>query len=95
MSGYQVSPHCYLRIDERNLSPSDIAQALAGERWQDDKKVYFYNRQTRLMLVACPRNQVIITAYRLSRKGAREVVSYHHRGTQDRLRDLREASYAN
>ncbi len=95
MSGYQVSPHCYLRIDERNLSPSDIAAALAGERWQDDKKEYFYHRQTRLMLVACPRNKVVITAYRLSRKTARKVISYHHRGTQDRLRDLREASHVN
>lgn len=74
-SGYTLSRHAQIRINQRGITDDRIAGALAGEHWIGMSAEYFYCRKSRLLIVACAICKVVITVYVLSRKQARQMVS--------------------
>lgn len=82
--GYTLTSHARFRIQQRQITDEQMAQALAGETWTGSGVEYFYSRSHRILIVACPLCHSIVTVYTLSTKQARQMVSRMNGGIHAR-----------
>ena len=66
---YTLTPHAYLRIQERNITPDELAGALASRvlPHQHGTQMHF-DRSSRLAIIFNPQSHQIVTVFRLQRK---------------------------
>jgi len=66
---YTLTPHAYLRIQQRNITPDELAGALASPvlPHQHGTQMHF-DRASRLAIIFNPHSRQIVTAFRLQRK---------------------------
>ena len=66
---YTLTPHAVLRIQQRNITPDELAGALAAPvlPHQHGTQMH-YDRATRLAIIFNPAKRQIVTVFRLKRK---------------------------
>jgi hypothetical protein len=75
MTGYQFSLHAFRRMEERAITPDDLAGAFAGECAHfGDGVVHYYDRRSRVRVVANPVRQTIVTVVRHTPREGRQLL---------------------
>ena len=66
---YTLTPHAYLRIQQRNITPDELAGALASPVFPHQHGTQMhYDRSSRLCVIFNPATLQIVTMFRLKRK---------------------------
>ncbi|MDI9548259.1 MAG: hypothetical protein QM346_11745 [Chloroflexota bacterium] len=73
---FTISEHARQRIEERGLAAEHLAAALAGRAYtQVDGHIAYCDKRSRYLVVVCPDDAVVVTAYRLKRKQLKRLYS--------------------